>query len=90
MTPEAKWQPIETAPKDGTAVLLFGGQPDRHSDYTCGYCDDALDLPSKCVVAWWEAYDGALGYWRCGSYDNGVYGEWEDPTHWMPLPEPPQ
>ena len=71
------WQPIETAPRDGTWVLL--ADPDL--------CDEhgvLLPVPAEFrpeVTGW-------------GSPD----GEWMDlhgcrvitPTHWMPLPEPPE
>jgi hypothetical protein len=52
------WQPIETAPKDGTSVLLF----DR--DY---------GIATAAYFNGWQ-----------DSYSN-----FEDATHWMPLPEPP-
>ncbi len=81
------WQSIETAPKDGSWVLLFGGKPD--CDFDC----DAARPPV--VAARWipteirTTYDSP-GLWRFCSYDSGYYGEWENPTHWMPLPEPPK
>ena len=55
-----EWQPIETAPKDGTRVLIF-----------------SVD---EVVVA---HYEGDM--WCENEYDN----LWHNPTHWMPLPEPP-
>ena len=68
------WQPIETAPKDGTEVLL--------------YFSDGRILIGDYVVteqlrhgktAWknegWRTFFGLV-------HDN-------KPTHWMPLPEPP-
>lgn len=72
----SEWRPIETAPKDGSVVLLWekGSELiyDSNSEIAAGYC----------------RYDG---HWTTGQYDF-----WCDeiecckPTHWMPLPEPPQ
>lgn len=58
------WQPIDTAPKDGTHILLW--------------------TPSVRVVGRWddEAYEP--GEWRCIPKGYGI-----EPTHWMPLPDPP-
>lgn len=69
------WQPIETAPKDGTAVLLIvvgyepavGSFKDRGWNYM-----DIEDFPDK---------DDWLRWLK-------NHGPWE-PTHWMPLPAPP-
>lgn len=61
------WQPIETAPKDGTNIIITDG---------CGCYS---------VVSW-------ANYWAIwlfpgyGDSDNEFYY----PTHWMPLPEPPE
>lgn len=62
------WQPIETAPKDGTHITVFS----PHA------------LP--CTVHW---FDGGwhLSVNQCGEYSAYVWGL---PTHWMPLPPPPQ
>ena len=64
------WQPIETAPKDGTRFLgrtrggkwisttYYAGPSKQHPDPNLDWC-------------------------------MGV-GGWPQPTHWMPLPTPPE
>jgi hypothetical protein len=69
------WQPIETAPKDGTDVLLYK----RFSKYQKWVGKDEYDfyIQIGCYSS---------GDWRIHAYDP----PWNnDPTHWMPLPEPP-
>jgi hypothetical protein len=60
-----EWQPIETAPKDGSFVLVT-------SEKWFGDCD----------VAGWH-----FGMWRISADPEScpIY-----PTHWMPLPPPPE
>jgi hypothetical protein len=68
------WQPIETAPTDGTAVLLW---PYGYSDIWQGHAD--------CEVV--------LGYFDNEGREewfNPEAREWFEPTHWMPLPAPPE
>ena len=60
-----QWQPIETAPKDGTAILV-----------NTGYAHDAWQY----VTA---HYRNDLWVACCSS-------SIVRPSHWMPLPEPPQ
>jgi hypothetical protein len=72
------WQPIETAPKDGTLVLVFS--PGDFQTTTVASYTDAARRP--CWTA--EGPDGRA----CDSA-----GDWQtllDPTHWMPLPASPQ
>ena len=71
-----QWQPIGTAPKDGSPILAVVQW--KWSDDTPGEAQD--------VVHWHHA-----GFWACStpmnylqSLDDGV-----EPTHWMPLPAPP-
>ena len=69
----SEWQPIETAPKDGTKVLLWqAGNPSGEWPF----------------MASWET---------SRSHPNGgiwaIYIEGQalrDPTHWMPIQEPPE
>lgn len=84
----AEWQPIETAP-DGELVLL--------------YEDGAMRLAFKADDGHWE--QPAVPIWRGEFGDGlssndlrqayGIKGELAlsdclyEPTHWMPLPEPP-
>lgn len=80
----SEWQPIETAPKDGTPIFIF--QPDDHhfgyrEVYTC-------DRSAKTVYFDDKRY--AIGYWRpWGGWGNRNRSR-VSPTHWMPLPEPPK
>jgi hypothetical protein len=78
------WQPIETAPRDGTWVLLSGGECDH---------DEESDAKTRSVVGQWSNYcNGSTvdWHWQFAWYDGGYYGEYKKPTHWMPLPAPPQ
>lgn len=59
-----EWQPIETAPKDGTDIFVAGGK-------------------FKPMVAFWFR-DGWVNVW---TFEDRTA---PNPTHWMPLPEPPK
>jgi hypothetical protein len=78
----AGWQPIETAPKDGTEILgarddLWGGLPSIDVR-VCSW--EPLDNP---VAKEW----GLAGTWhrRHVVSGKGLMGESFQPTHWMPL-----
>jgi hypothetical protein len=60
-----KWQPIDSAPKDGTRILIY------------------------------EAEQGEPGTvrvscWRNDTIPAGWTGGEHPPTHWLPLPPPPE
>ena len=76
------WQPIETAPKDGAWALLTGGRID--------YGWDGHDKPRVVAAQWTDCLNGGTTdwHWQFAWYDGGYYGEYIDPTYWMPLPEP--
>lgn len=72
-----EWQPIETAPKDGTPILLARKE----------YIDIGLwDHTHICRQG------AAPGSWMSGFDGSGPDGPEDDywPTHWMPLPQPPK
>jgi hypothetical protein len=75
------WQPIETAPKDGTIVLLWAATEDQWDDYDCG--DEPLRRGAQVGRA--STMQPGL-WWMTG----GVLKELHSPTHWMPLPTPPR
>lgn len=56
-----EWQPIETAPKDGTAILIYHQRA------------DAQAVAAPVIGGWFVPRGGPV----------------KNPTHWMPLPEPP-
>lgn len=82
-----EWQPIETAPKDGTNIDLwlpsginngnrwpscFWGKPDHCCGEAGPYCD--------------SDWHGAEPGWV-----DGIFSEFIEkaPTHWLPIPKPP-
>ena len=76
------WQPIETAPKDGTFVLL--------------HCPSGLETGAVTVGAYWKADerkpDGrfAKGHWDGWlGMDADCLSAWCEPLHWQALPKPP-
>ncbi len=75
-----QWQPIETAPKDGTPILLGGGM----------WGDDWRDPTERVMVGWWERTKRIGEFWNCCAAESGHCNfPYEMPTHWMPLPPPP-
>lgn len=72
-----EWQPIETAPKDASEIIL--GIAGKNGCSFTGYWEDQPN------------YWGEIGFhdecWRQG----GFYSEHpSNPTHWQPLPQPPE
>jgi len=78
------WQPIETAPRDGTEILLSNGKDVAQGWYVHdeGGITEHRDLDGN----WMDQTesDGYIGWFDVG----GCMGP--DPTHWMPLPPPPE
>jgi len=77
----SEWQPIETAPKDGTVIMVWAK----------GYTWPEVVLYEKYMPEDAEEI-GEPGYWRNAEdllaevTDDISADEW---THWMPIPPPP-
>lgn len=79
-----EWQPIETAPKDGTRILIkikSGKQ-------------QVVRWERYGMHSYWTIYSHADS-WINRLFSKGekvqlVLNEDTLPTHWMPLPEPPK
>lgn len=68
----SEWQPIETAPKDGSQVLLYG--PSK-------WLSTTATKTHSIGIGWFSTMFGQ---------NKWITGATETPTHWMPLPPPPQ
>ncbi len=73
-----RWLPIETAPKDGTKILALCHPTFVESGKPMSF--------SYINVVWWRAdrFKDSQWKWRHSLNDSAA-----EPTHWMPLPEPP-
>lgn len=77
------WQTMDTAPKDGTSIIVFGAyceHPDRRYSFVW-------------IVKWSESEREVSA--GDGLYRRVMRGSWGTPpcefhpTHWMPLPAAP-
>ena len=64
-----KWQLIETAPKDGTLILIYCPEELYENTHTASHGQGNKWLSNGCVDGWMT---------------------FDDPSHWMPLPPPPE
>lgn len=79
------WQPIETAPKDGrTHILAYPVLLDRAGIVIW---EPAARTPPMMRIVSSERHDHD-GYWRVAMTPN-TRAPYE-PTHWQPLPQPPE
>lgn len=81
------WQPIETAPKDGTVVLLTDS-----SFVAAGfYASWGTRHPWRFIDSTSEAITCCCDHEEPGRiFSNGWMDGPDGPTHWMPLPEAPK
>lgn len=69
------WQPIETVPKDGTYIMLYGTQEPH----------EMISLQGRHVFSgYWDRID----QYFCSTGSTWA-GPFYECTHWMPLPPPP-
>ena len=72
-----QWRPVDTLPEDGDRVLVyapFGDQPHIWID--------EWRMQQECPVSW-SSYTVETGMNWCDH-------DFDDVTHWMPLPPPPE
>lgn len=75
-----QWQTIDTVPKDGTPFLGFDPNHWECKIYVLIFCDEVRYGGELSLCSTKECYQEASGE---------GYFTW-NPTHWMPLPEPPK
>jgi hypothetical protein len=78
---KSEWQPIETAPKDGTPILARLGP----FVYIVFWSDDSK---LKSPIPWWEMGSAEWENNKWIGYHEEYYAA--SPTHWMALPEGPK
>jgi len=81
------WLPIETAPKDGTEILLYRG--DGGVLLGRWIAPDAFLTESELSALVLGGVDTDEEDWFGADFVSGYRFD-EPPTHWMPLPAPPQ
>lgn len=77
--PRKTWQPIDTAPKDGTWVLLRGGTDEGE----WAYVKQEPFVVGPAVVAHWR---DDHEHWAYCFWDGGWRSSYTSPTEWMPIP----
>lgn len=95
----SEWLPIESAPRDGGALLLYcpgmnsWNRKDGMPDIVVGLWDNDDFATSNDGGKTWEqgGWYSDVGDVDQGYESTGAYFEHEKlrPTHWMPLPAPP-
>jgi hypothetical protein len=71
------WQPIETAPRDSSIFIVTDG---------------SFSSPASYVAGRWRFWDETCVDETSGNV-TGILNFWiapHGPTHWMPLPAPPE
>ena len=92
----SEWRDIESAPKDGTWLLLLIPDGIEERSY------EIKDAPSITIGRWgpqdmksaaWYSVEGYYEFWDYGGYTGAGTSDYQctvQPTHWMPLPAPPE
>ena len=75
--PTCEWRLIETAPKDGTRIVAIGKTKNGHSHL-------------RATITRWHEMAEAPVYGVGWEYAAPGYCDLFEPTHWMPLPAPPE
>jgi hypothetical protein len=80
-TVSGKWRGMESAPKDGSPILVCWGEYSRK--------EDMILHPWRCpLTAYWGTFHPNSPGKPCWRNSQGE--KLQDMSHWMPLPEPPK
>lgn len=86
---EGEWRPIETAPKDGTEILIYRNGWQEAPRAKWGDHEGEADDGEIIIFGGWFL----ASEWQTYGCEDGFLGWNEDadvmPTHWMPLPASP-
>lgn len=80
-----RWQPIETAPKDGRTILLGRfNELGKWRTMRGKWCSKGV------IKSEWENVDCDEGWYETSVENEDIPNCWfTAPSHWMPLPKPP-
>jgi hypothetical protein len=73
------WQPIETAPRDGTTILGWDKNGYKLQPYICWFGCDANANDEVAEKAWWTGSGD--------DFSDGSYYTLCKPTHWQMMPQ---
>lgn len=84
------WKPIETAPKDGTPILVGCWEPHCIWNQNTKKFDKTPDIWKATVVVWStaETPSGGWNLVETGEFASSDTADLEI-THWTEIPEPP-
>lgn len=77
----SEWQPIKTAPRDGTRIILY--QAGEGVDFAV-WEDTSYETWERISETQKELVSITEGHW-----ESSILSMWA-PTHWMPRPKPPK
>ena len=76
-----QWQPIETAPKDGQDIIVMYMHIETQVVHAAFWMSES-DCEDTDEVGWWS--------YEYSEVSRIKLDDWMTPTHWMPLPSPPE
>lgn len=80
------WYSIETAPKDGTEILVL----DYAGNQSVAKWVDGKDVEDRSTAGNMKYWQGVCCGWNVWTGRDELYFECEKITHWTPLPELPK